>query len=83
MRSVGENISIMIQRKFPNTCKMLNFYILEIPFLKITKLEVNIYDVTLNMKKDGVTLIFYIFKVMRHLFDDDSILSIDLVDLSM
>ena len=83
MISVGENMSIVIQRKFPNTFKKSNFYILEIPFLKTCKFEVDIQNGALNMEVDGVTLIFNIFKAMRYPTNDDSILSINLVDFSM
>ena len=80
---MGENMSIVIQRKFPNTCKKLDFYILEIPFLRTSKLEVNINDGTFSIEVDVVTLIFNIFKAMRHLTNDDSILYINLIDLLM
>ena len=53
MISVGENMSIVIQRKFPNTYKKPDFYILEIPFLKTSKSEVNINDGTFSMEVDG------------------------------
>ena len=59
--SVGENMFIVIQRKFPNICKKPNFYNLELPFLKIAKSQVNIHDSTLSMEVDGVILIFDIF----------------------
>ena len=74
---------IVIQIKFPNTCKKPNCYILAISFLKTSKLEVDIHNDMLNMEVDGVTLIFNIFKAMRYPTNDDSILSINLVDFSM
>ena len=71
---------IVIQRKFSKTCKKSDFYILEIHFLKTSKLEVDTHCGTLNMELDGVTLIFNIFMAMRYPTNDDSILSINLVD---
>ena len=83
MMSMGENMSIVIQRKFPNTCKKLDFYILEIHFLKTSKLEVDINDGTISMEMDGEAPIFNIFKAMNYPIINDSIFSINLFDFSM
>ena len=61
------------KRKFPNTCKNL-----KISLLKTAKLEVNVREGTFH---DEVTLIFNIFKAMKYVANNDSILSIDLISL--
>ena len=76
-------MSIVIQRQFSNNCKKLDFYISKIPFLKTIKSKVDIHDDTLSRELDEMTLIFNIFKAMKYLANDDSILFIDLVDFSI
>ena len=52
MISVGENMSIVILRNFPNICEKPEFYILEKPLLKTTKSEIDIHGGTLSMEMD-------------------------------
>ena len=80
---MGENVFVIIQRNFSNTCNKPYFYILEIPLSKTAKLKLNINGGTLHMEVDQVTLIFNIFKIMKYSTDDDFILFIDTINFLM
>ncbi|KAJ9185684.1 hypothetical protein P3X46_005284 [Hevea brasiliensis] len=50
------------------------------PFLKTTKIKIDVNDGTLTMEFDGETVKFNIFDAMKYLADDHSVFSIDVVD---
>ncbi|XP_068648997.1 uncharacterized protein [Aristolochia californica] len=72
---IKENVSAIIQRKFPAKCKDPGR-----PFLKTSKTKIDVHSDTLTMEFDGEIVKFNIYEAMKYPGDDNPIYFIDVID---